>query len=304
MRVEEGPRVSVVVFARERVATLAETLRSLEHQERFADIEVILADGTAEGTLNDLLAGSPWIRRLRLPPGDMPTLKGHAIRAARADIVAILDPWDAAAPSWISEILDGLKDERVAAVGGAVLLNDAATAGNRVAYLFEYGACNPPLPAGPTQGDLPGNNVAYRRQILFETCGDILDRMGFNKPFCHERIRAAGYELVIRPSMQVCHLTAHRFLPFAMRRFHYGRCFGANRRRLSPRSRVAFYCVFAPIVPLLLVTRHLARAFRHPLNRRLLPRTGAALAGVCIFWGVGEWTGYWFGAGRSCDKLY
>lgn len=298
------PRVTVVVFARERVATLPDTLRSLERQDRFEDMEVILADGCTGHGLDHLRQSFPWVRHLRLAPGNMPALKGSAIEAARGDIVAILDPWDAASSNWIAEILSGLDDGGVGAVGGTVLLDGALTAGNGAAYLFEYGAFNPPVSSGPTLGDLPGNNVAYRREVLIETCRDVLHSMGFNKPFCHDRIRASGRQLVIRPSMQVRHLTTYRFLPFSLKRFHYGRCFGANRRRLSPWWRVAAYCAFAPVVPPLLMARHLGRALKHSANRRLLPKAGLALMGICIFWGVGEWMGYWFGAGRSCDQLY
>ena len=104
--------------------------------------------------------------------------------------------------------------------------------------------------------------------------------------------------------MTVRHLTEHRFVPFAVRRFHYARCFGAIRRHLSPWPQKLLYCVFAPTVPLLLMLRHSARARRHPANRRLLRGAEPALIGICFFWGVGEWMGYWFGAGRSCEKLY
>ena len=52
------------------------------------------------------------------------------------------------------------------------------------------------------------------------------------------------------------------------------------------------------------MARHLARAWAHPANRRLLTRAAPALCGVCAFWGVGEWLGYWFGAGRSCGMVY
>ncbi|HEY3254083.1 MAG TPA: hypothetical protein VGJ91_09055, partial [Polyangiaceae bacterium] len=172
------------------------------------------------------------------------------------------------------------------------------------AYLFEYGAFNAPLAPGPTSGDLPGNNVAYRRSVLLDTCGDILQAEGFNKPFFHERLRALGRELVIRPSMCVKHLTHYRLLPFGMRRFHYGRCFGATRVRRARPARKALFRAFAPIVPSLLVTRHLLRALKHRKNRRLLPHAGLALCGVCAFWGVGEWLGCWFGAGDSCQELF
>ncbi|MEE8526092.1 MAG: glycosyltransferase [Thermoanaerobaculia bacterium] len=310
---EQPPRLSVVVFLRQVPETISETLSSLARQELFENTEVILADGSPEGAGEALRESFPWVRLLSLTPGKtsrrspsgaMPFLKGEAIRAARAEVVAILDPLDAAEPGWIRELLDGLADESVAAVGGAVILDGPATAANRAAYLFEYGAFNPPIEAGCTDGDLPGNNVAYRRRLLVEDCGDILDREGFNKPFVHQRIRERQGKLVLRAGMRVRHLSRHRFLPFAVRRFHYGRCFGAVRWRRSPFRQRLLYGLGAPAVPAWLMVRHLLRSFRHPVNRRYLLHAAPALLGICLFWGLGEWIGYWFGAGRSCERLY
>ena len=210
------PAVSVVVFARENVPTLSDSLRSLQRQTRFDDIEVILADGCGGAVLNPIAEQFPWVRRLRLAPGTMPQLKGAAIAAAQGDIVAILDPSDAAEPDWIDEILAGLADPAISAVGGAVLL--------------------------PTDPDA-------------------------NK-------------------------------------FHHGRCFGANRRKFGARDRRLFYRLFAPAVPALLVLRHLLRHMRHPGNRRLLSNGVPALVGICLFWGIGEWLGDWFGPGKSRELLY
>jgi glycosyltransferase involved in cell wall biosynthesis len=301
------PAVSVIVFARENIATLPETLRSLEQQHRFEDMEVILADGCGGDVLDPIAQQFPWVRRLRLAPTTMPRLKEAAISEARGEIIAILDPSDAAEPDWIDEILAGLAEPSVSAVGGSVMLPADPTAhsgANRAAYLFEYGCFNPPVAAGATAGDLPGNNVAYRRKSLVEDCADILSEAGFNKPFCHARIRERGGSLVIRPAMRIRHLTRYGFFSFGLRRYHYGRCFGANRRTFGPPNRQLLYRIFAPAVPVLLVLRHLSRHMAHPGNRRYLSNGTPALVGVCLLWGIGEWLGDWFGAGKSSDKLY
>jgi len=283
-------------------------LGALEAQDDFDQVEVILSDGSPSGletTLRDLF---PWLRFLSPEGTTLPVLKGEAIQVARGDLVAILDPYDAPEPGWIRTILEGMGPNGPAAeasgMGGVVLVGGMATAGNLGGYLFEYGAFNPPVRAGATEGDLPGNNVVYRREVLLEQCADVLAEEGFNKPFFHARIRSDGGILVIHPGMRVRHLTHYRFSAFAVRRFHYGRCFGATRKLRSRRSKRLFYIVFAPTVPLLLMGRHARRALAHPRNRRLLPRAGLALMGVCLYWGVGEWLGYWFGKGSSCRFFY
>ena len=302
--VSPSPRVSVVVAARAPPDTTEQALSSLAGQRRAAEIEVIIADGSEDGRMKSLAQRFPGMRGIAVPGGNLPALKGAAIRQARGELVALLDPGDAAEPGWIDEMLAAFADPDVDAVGGAVLLSGAGSAANVAAYLFEYGAFNPPLAAGDTQGDLPGNNVVYRRSVLTELCADILESEGFNKPFFHERIRARGGRLVIRPAMRVRHLTHHAFTAFGVRRFHYGRCFGAVRVRRAPSLKKVLYRIFAPVVAPLLIARHLRRAASHPGNRRLLPRAALALCGVCVLWGLGEWVGYWFGPGKSCHEFY
>ena len=298
------PLVSVVVFVRARDTKVMETLASLGHQRRFAEIEVLLADGCPERRLDGVAQAFAWVRHLWHPGENMPRLKAHAIAAARGEVVAILDPWDAAPPDWIDEMLAGLEDPEVTAVGGAVELDGPPSPVNRAAYLFEYGAFNPPFNVGPTDGELPGNNLAVRRAVLRAQCADILDSVGFIKPFCQARLRERGGRLVMRPSLRVGHLTDHRFGPFARRRFHYARCFGATRVRRSELTRALIYRAVAPLVPALLVYRHVTRARQHPANRRLLAGALPALVGICLVWGFGEWLGCWLGPGRSCDELF
>lgn len=299
-----APLISVVVFVRAPDSAVRETLRSLGNQERFADIEVILADGHPGRKLDEVAQAFPWVRHLWLPEQNMPRLKAAAIMAAKADIVAILDCWDVAEPDWAGEIVAGLKDPDVAAVSGIVTLGDPSTAVNRAAYIFEYGAFNPPQAAGPSTGEIAGNNLAIRRMALIDHCGDILETEGFNKPFCVARLRDHDAIFMTRPSMRVRHLTAHRAVPFFVRRYHYARCFGATRRCASPWRRKFVFCLFAPVVPFLLMLRHMAKARSHPSNRKLLQGSCVALLSICAVWGVGEWVGSWFGAGRSCSRLY
>ena len=302
--VPPSPRVSVVVAAREPPDTTEQALLSLARQIQAAEIEVLVVDGSDDGKMEALVQRFPGFRHIALPGGNLPALKAEAIRQARGEFVAVLDPSDAAAPDWVNEMLAAFADPSVRAVGGSVLLSGPKTAGNIAAYLFEYGAFNPPIANGETLGDLPGNNVAYRRGALIDTCADILASEGFNKPFFHERIRACGGHLIIRASMRVDHLTHYSLVDFGTRRFHYGRCFGAVRARRASLGSKVLYRVFAPVVVPLLIVRHFVRNVRHAENRRLLPVAVFPLFGICVFWGIGEWLGYWFGAGRSCEELY
>lgn len=298
------PRISVVVAARRPPAAAAACLASLAAQPRLADIEVLVADGSPDRAFTPILRDYPGFRHLSLPGGNLPELKAEAIRNAHGPILAILDPSDAADSGWVEKILTAFDDASIGAVGGTVELAGPSNPGNVAGYLFEYGAFSPPLSAGDAPNDLPGNNVAYRRGLLVDDCADLLASEGFHKPLFHRRIRELGYRLVIRPDLRVRHLTRHTFVEFGIRRWHYGRCFGALRyRHASPVQRLLYVCLAPAAIPLL-IRRHLMRAWSHPTNRKRLPTAALALVGVCICWGCGEWIGCWFGPGRSCGELH
>lgn len=293
----------MIVAACDAAPDAAPTLASLAAQGRADLAEALLVDRFDRRKSADHGEEPPRFRHLQLPGANIPRLKEAAIRAARADVVAILDPAASAEPEWIEQLLTAFDDPGIAAVGGSVSIADAESRTSRALFLFEYGAFNLPLEAGPTEGDLPGNNVAYRRSLLLEGCAEILEEEGFNKPFCHQRIREMGGRLVLRPGMAVRHRAAAGFGPVVRARFHYGRCFGATRRRRSTRRMQLLYILGSPLVPILLVARHLRSCRSHPANRRLLAGATAHLVGICLSWGFGEWLGTWFGAGSSCREL-
>lgn len=298
------PRVSVVVYVREEPALALPTLRSLAAQEGVDDAEILVADCLTDDAGAGLLREFPTFRRVRAPGAGMPEGKAAALRAATGDVVAILDARDLAEPGWIAAVRRAFAvDDPPAAVGGVVLPDGAATAANGAAYLFEYGAFVPSVAEGPTDGDLPGNCVAYDAARLRAAASDVLAR-GFWKPFCHARLRAAGGRLELRRDLVVRHATAHRLGDFGRRRFHYGRCFGAMRVKEMPPGRRLLLRVFGPAIPLLLAWRLVRRSLGDATSRRVLARAWAALLVVCFCWGVGECLGAWFGARGSCAKVW
>lgn len=294
----DAARLSVVVAARKVPDALPRCIDSLARQPASVRLEILLADGSPEGAMRAAVPASSRAVHLHLPGADLPRLKAHGIRRAAAPIIAVVDPTARVSPGWAERVLAAFDDARVQAVGGAVTLEDRRAPGNVAAYLFEYGAFNPPLAPGSTSGDLPGNNVAYRREAL-QGAGAVLDAEGFNKPFVHAVIRAAGGELHVVPDMHVTHMTHYGVVDVARRLFDYGRYFGSARLRQSSPPRRALYVAFAPAVPALLVARHLRRSLSLPQNRALLGTSVAALVVACTAWGAGEWVGSWFGAGRA-----
>jgi len=293
-------RLSVVIAVTADDAPITRLLGALSSPAR-ADVEILIADGTAGGGLSSLAGDRA--RVLTMPGATLPQLKGAAVETAVGEVIAIIEPWDVPETGWVDAVLAALEDPDVAAAGGTVLYDPDGSAADAGGYLFEYAAFAPPLKAGVTEADLPGNNVAYRRTQLHDVCADLLEAEGFNKPFFHARIRERGGRLVIAPDMIVRHRTTHGLGALVASRHHYGRCFGATRLAHTSGRRRLLYRVFAPVLPVLLVLRYVARAWR-PRTRRLLLSGGPALMLISAGWGLGEWFGYWFGAGRSCGKCH
>jgi hypothetical protein len=293
----ETPRLSVVIAARVVPATFSSCVNALVAQSM--PLELVLADGSDDADMLPSADRYPGAVHLHLPKADLPRLKAHGLRHARGSIVAIVDPTARVAPDWATQVLAAFEDAKVQGAGGVVTLEGPRTPGNLAAYLFEYGAFNPPIESGLTNADLPGNNVAYRREPLLRVAGAVLDAEGFNKPFVHSALRAAGGELHVFSSMRVTHMTEYGLLKVATRLFHYGRYFGHARMRRSSPGRRALYVAFAPAVPALLLARHVRRAVAMPQNRALLGRSAGALVIACSSWAAGEWLGSWFGAGDS-----
>jgi len=299
-----SPLVSVIVYYRDHQPFIENTLHSLQRQTLFEQIEILFPDGSPDGAGTDLARAFPWLHRMALPGSTMPELKGKAIETAAGEYVAILDPGSIAPPDWIEKILDGFRDEQTMAIGGAVSFDSADTVANRAAYLFEYCAFNPPVLAGPTAGDLAGNSVAYRHRCIVVDCADLLRTEGFYKPFFHDRLRTLGGEIVLLPDLIVGQSTDYRYFPFAMRRGHFGRCYAARRLKHCSVTKKWVLRIFAPLAAPMVIVRNLPKVKRHPKNLRMFSKTWLSLLGICVFWGVGEWIGYWFGAGKSCRRLY
>jgi hypothetical protein len=292
-------RLSVVLIVRDPKDDPERVLAALTGQARRAEAEVLLLEGRPNPR-PCTGAGRPD-RIIAAPGANMPRLKATGAEAARGEIVAFLEPKAAPEPGWLATVLDAFAARREQALGGPVLLAGPRRPADLAAYAFEYAAFAPARVAAGATRDLPGANMALPRAWLLDHCGDILARDGLNKPFCQERLRAAGLPIVLDPGMRVRLVTAHRLPRLLVSRFRYARCFGGTRiARAGPRRRL-LYRLGAPAVPLLLLLRHLPELVQSEGPR---PGAMAALAALCLAWAAGEATGSWLGRGRACEALF
>ena len=302
----KAPALSVILIVRHPQETPDAVLAALASgavtPTEQAQTEIILVDGRPDavdprGNLPDKLT------RLLRPGLNMPLLKAEGVAVARGKSVAFLEPKAVPVEGWLRAALAAVTAHPGAALGGAVTVGPCRAA-DRAAYAFEYSAFSHAALARGTGTDLPGNNMVLPLAALRDLCGDILEAEGLNKPFCQARLTGGGVAIVMVPEMTVQIKTQYRLGSLLASRFRYARCFGGTRAALATLRKRWLYRLGAPLVPALLLRRHLGAALRKDGPERLGAGGLAALAALCLAWSAGEATGSWAGPGKSCNRLY
>ena len=305
-RPANGFLLSVIVIVRHPQDTPDAVLTSLAAEMGAADepdrTEVILVDGRPDAPQPSCALPDPFTR-LNRPNLNMPLLKAQGVLAARGRYLAFLEPKAVPMSGWLRAGLDAIIAHPEAAIGGAVV-SGATRAVDRAVYRFEYAAFSQEAVQNGKGTDLPGNNMILPAAELDANCADILNMEGLNKPFCQARLTAAGVAIKLVPQMAVRLETGYRFWPLLSSRFQYARCFGGTRVIHTSRRMRWLYRLGAPVIPVLLVRRHVGAALRAQGSERLGGSGLAALFALCLTWSAGETAGYWFGSGMSCDNLY
>ena len=204
------PFVSVVVPTAKRVGVLADCLESLVAQDHPGEYEVIVVengpDPSAEATVAAHSGGDrPTVRYLYRPEPDANGARNEGIRAARGDVICLVDDDVIAPPAWL------------AAMTAAVAAHDADCVGGAVRPRYER---RPPrtcgahvlagcvLDEGPDAIDVDevwGCNMAIRRSAI-ERVGELRERL----PVLHEsewegRLLRSGGRIVYAPEAWLWH---------------------------------------------------------------------------------------------------
>ncbi|MEO8605422.1 MAG: glycosyltransferase [bacterium] len=251
------PQISIIVATRDRAASLARLLPTLEaaRQQAAVSSEVLVVDnGSRDGTAA-LLAdwqGTDASRRILpfAPPGKCRALNA-AILATAAPLIVFTDDDVILPPDWLQALTAfcAAHPEYDAAMG-KVLIDPAADAALRERIAF-YRAV-PHFDKGDESGDthhLWGCNMAIRRHV-FERVGGFDERLGPGTGLANDdtelgvRIRAAGMRIAYVPAAVVYHeVDPSRLSPeyFREQQLRTARGqFAMNLHRSLPRSYLHF----------------------------------------------------------------
>ena len=296
----DRPELSVVIASVNGAAYLDLCLAALARQRGNVRWEAVVADCRGPSTRELVARKYPDTRLLsfdeRLP---VPELRAIGIAHSRGELVAVTEDHCIPADDWFERIVAAHRAP-YAAVGGSVENASTERLVDWAVFLCEYSRYVNPVPRGVTD-DIPGNNVAYKREAL-DRIQDLLDD-GRWEHFLHWRLRELGLELCSDPANVVYHRKSFTVPEFLEQRFHYGRSFAGMRVAGGPLRRRAMFAVGSPILPPLLLARIADRLFRRRRHRLIFLKALPLLTLFTLSWTAGEFIGYLAGPGDSLAKV-
>jgi len=291
--------LSVVVAAWNSRALLERCLTSLEDQCAEGDPEIIVASNYDNGSSEMIETRFPRARFLRMPEGTtVPRLRAEGIRHARGEVVALIEDQCFVDRHWCAEIRKA-HILPYPAVGGSVENASTAKAIDWAVYFYDYGRYM--LPGVPgAAGELPGNNVSYKRAALHEI--ERTFRNGFFETFINWELKASGAELFFAPSAIVYHNRSYETAEAFSECYHHGRAF-AGKRVSGVGLLVRFARALATLaLPFLLSVRIVLATVGKGRHIKELVLALPHITLLMVSWSFGELTGYLLGEGGSASR--
>jgi len=292
--------ISIVIAWVNPLELIVPGLKSLlEMQDRHPD-EIIVVTRHGEEECKRLRALFSGVELLRAPSGTPITaLRSMGLREARGSIVSVTEDHCIPGRDWIARIEKWIS-QGYGVVGGPVENDCTHRWRDWAAFLTEYaGAVRPAM--GTVVNGLPGNNVAYRRELIDGLCQTL--EGGRWESFYHESLQRQEVRMHFDPDMLVYHRRPFDFWYFIRQRYYFCRAFAGMRgpfRTLLDRCKYGFGSALLPPV---LMLRGLGNLIE---RRRLVLRYLSCLPLIAAYMTVGafgEMTGYFFGGGDALRRV-
>jgi hypothetical protein len=294
-----SPQLSVLVPSVNGLGDLLGCLDALM-QQQAVQLEVVVIDRLGEDVRNAVRSQFPEV--VVIPTAaetTIPEMRAIGFDRARGAAIAVIEDHVIVPPTWGRRLLDALTD-RDSVVGGSIENAATGTVLDWAAFLCEYSACLPPLPAGEATW-LPGNNVIYPRHLVDAYRSVIGEGKWENR--LHDAMRADGIKLLCRPDIVVGHKKHYTFGEYLSQRYLYARSYAGARVKGAPAARRLAFGAAAFVLPPLLFYRTVRQIVSKRRHRSQLIASLPLLAIFVTSWGAGEVIGYWFGAGNALSKV-
>jgi hypothetical protein len=276
--------VSVVIGASRPGPSLEACLAALESQ-RDARVEVLVCEAAESPA--ELRERFGWATFVQVPGALVPMLWREGIDRASGELVALTIAQMEPAADWIATIR---AEQRTAgAVGGAIEPGPSLRMADWAEYFCRYARDMLPF-HGRENVDLPGDNAAYRRDLLEQNRE--LYRDGFWEPEIHRQLKADGVVCWHSPALVVHQGRSFGWRAFVRQRLRHGRAYGQQRGAGGGSADNVIGILRSPLVPFLMTYRVLAQVAG---RRRLRARVLAALPLIFLFnlaWACAEARGH------------
>ena len=228
-------------------------------------------------------------------------LRSLGIRRACGTVIVITEDHCVPSSDWVSIVEKQMMHPDCRIVGGPVENGSTTRLRDWAAFLTEYADFVPSSARDVNIPRVPGNNVAYRRELCDELCS-ILER-GLWESFYYQRLVKCGIHIAFDRKMLIHHFRGFDFWYFVEQRYHFCRSFAAMRcDSFTVLDRIK-YGAGSLVLPPVLVFRGFMTLMR---KRRLIGRYIFCLPLIGIYMSVGaigEMMGYFLGGGNSLARV-
>jgi hypothetical protein len=275
--------LSIVIGSNGAPGSVEACLQAVAPQAEVA--EVIVCEPVASDV--EVRRRFPFARFLERGGAVVPELWREGIDAWTGSIVALTISPMSPAHDWAARIRARLAEDEV--VAGAIEPGDGLRIRDWAEYFCRYARDMLPFERRE-HADIPGDNCAYRRELLERTRG--LFRAGFWEPEVNRALRAEGVRLWHDPDIVVFQGRSAGFRAFFRQRLLHGRAYGCQRGGRFSTGRNVAGVGLACIVPVILVLRTAREVFsRGRLRGRFLVSLPMLLA-FDLAWALGEARGH------------
>jgi len=298
---DASPDLSIVIPSVNGSEPLRETLAALQAQSADASLEVLVPERCGPEVRNTIEKEFPRARIIPVEPATpIPIMRHYAFQEARGTSVAVIEDHVIVDEDWVDRIL-AARGDGADVVGGSVYNAATDTLLDRAAFLCEYSHDLNPREATETSA-LPGNNVAYDRELLSEL--QSVTSEGRWEDHLHQAMHDRSARMVFQPEIRAGHKMHYQSAAeYAEQRLLYSRAFSAMRLADSGLVPRVGYAVATIVLPLVLAVRILSRAWRGGTPAIELVRSLPYILYFVSAWAAGEAAGALFGAGDALGRV-
>ena len=242
-----SPDVSVVVPARNASSTICDALRSILLQEYSGDVEIIVADGSDDENMAQLIRHAfPTVTIVLNPDRITSAGLNRAIAASSSDVIVRCDAAAVLMQGYLQRAVETLQRTGAANVGGRQLPigTNMFQRAVSMAMVSRMGSGNSRYKVGGQEGEVDTVYMGVFRRDALLAIGGFDETIVHNQDYeVNWRLRQAGEKIWFDPKMGATYKPRRNFLELSKQYFNYGRWKMAvlkrHPRSLQPRQLAA-----------------------------------------------------------------